>query len=179
MLYIHVQYSTCLKPLSVVSFISVPYSSVLWECPNFEQINFFLTLTEASQLHQRITENIYHAPMRYFVFIYIYIYLCTLLNFLCKACWIVIQSVELCGSNFLFVHAVLFSGRNVRKMALRQSDSSSPETGYKRSDGGPNMRQKRGETQFESQLQKEPCSMPQNIIISDSVWDFDNKEIFN
>ncbi|MCJ8737789.1 hypothetical protein PDJAM_G00028150 [Pangasius djambal] len=55
---------------------------------------------EASQLHQRITENIYHAPMR-----------------------------------------------NVRKVALRQSDSSSPETGYKRSDSGPNMRQKRGWTQ--------------------------------
>ncbi|XP_058256500.1 guanine nucleotide exchange factor DBS isoform X1 [Hemibagrus wyckioides] len=51
---------------------------------------------EASQLHQRITENIYHAPMR-----------------------------------------------TVRKVALRQSDSSSPETGYKRSDSGPNMRQKR------------------------------------
>uniref|UniRef100_A0A3B1KKC4 MCF.2 cell line derived transforming sequence-like 2 n=1 Tax=Astyanax mexicanus TaxID=7994 RepID=A0A3B1KKC4_ASTMX len=49
---------------------------------------------EASQLHQRITENIYHAPM------------------------------------------------NFRKVALRQSDSSSPETGYRRSDG-PNMRHKR------------------------------------
>uniref|UniRef100_A0A3B4EFP3 MCF.2 cell line derived transforming sequence-like 2 n=1 Tax=Pygocentrus nattereri TaxID=42514 RepID=A0A3B4EFP3_PYGNA len=55
---------------------------------------------EASQLHQRITENIYHAPMR-----------------------------------------------NVRKVALRQSDSSSPETGYRRSDTGPNMRHKRGWTQ--------------------------------
>ncbi|XP_073772525.1 guanine nucleotide exchange factor DBS isoform X34 [Danio rerio] len=51
---------------------------------------------EASQLHQKITENIYHAPMR-----------------------------------------------NMRKTALRQSDSSSPETGYRRSDSGPNMRQKR------------------------------------
>ncbi|XP_045562494.1 guanine nucleotide exchange factor DBS isoform X10 [Salmo salar] len=49
---------------------------------------------EASQLHQKITENVYHAPMR-----------------------------------------------NIRKMALRQSDSSSPETGFRRS--SPNMRQKR------------------------------------
>ncbi|XP_073772519.1 guanine nucleotide exchange factor DBS isoform X28 [Danio rerio] len=55
---------------------------------------------EASQLHQKITENIYHAPMR-----------------------------------------------NMRKTALRQSDSSSPETGYRRSDSGPNMRQKRGWSQ--------------------------------
>ncbi|KAL7854921.1 hypothetical protein SRHO_G00171110 [Serrasalmus rhombeus] len=54
---------------------------------------------EASQLHQKITENIYHAPM----------------------------------------------SRNVRKVALRQSDSSSPETGYRRSDTGPNMRQKRAD----------------------------------
>ncbi|XP_045562495.1 guanine nucleotide exchange factor DBS isoform X11 [Salmo salar] len=53
---------------------------------------------EASQLHQKITENVYHAPMR-----------------------------------------------NIRKMALRQSDSSSPETGFRRS--SPNMRQKRGWTQ--------------------------------
>ncbi|XP_045562491.1 guanine nucleotide exchange factor DBS isoform X7 [Salmo salar] len=51
---------------------------------------------EASQLHQKITENVYHAPMR-----------------------------------------------NIRKMALRQSDSSSPETGFRRS--SPNMRQKRAE----------------------------------
>ncbi|XP_026852118.2 guanine nucleotide exchange factor DBS isoform X8 [Electrophorus electricus] len=55
---------------------------------------------EASQLHQRITENIYHAPMR-----------------------------------------------NVRKVSLRQSDSSSPETGYRRGDAGPNLRQRRGWTQ--------------------------------
>ncbi|CDQ79955.1 unnamed protein product [Oncorhynchus mykiss] len=53
---------------------------------------------EASQLHQKITENVYHAPMR-----------------------------------------------NIRKMALRQSDSSSPETGFRRSNPSPNMRQKRGE----------------------------------
>uniref|UniRef100_A0A9J7Y266 MCF.2 cell line derived transforming sequence-like 2 n=1 Tax=Cyprinus carpio carpio TaxID=630221 RepID=A0A9J7Y266_CYPCA len=53
---------------------------------------------EASQLHQKITENIYHAPMR-----------------------------------------------NIRKTALRQSDSSSPETGYRRSDTGPNMRHKRAD----------------------------------
>ncbi|XP_058647187.1 guanine nucleotide exchange factor DBS isoform X5 [Onychostoma macrolepis] len=53
---------------------------------------------EASQLHQKITENIYHAPMR-----------------------------------------------NMRKTALRQSDSSSPETGYRRSDAGPNLRQKRAD----------------------------------
>uniref|UniRef100_A0A8C8GJ75 Guanine nucleotide exchange factor DBS-like n=1 Tax=Oncorhynchus tshawytscha TaxID=74940 RepID=A0A8C8GJ75_ONCTS len=52
---------------------------------------------EASQLHQKITENVYHAPMR-----------------------------------------------NMRKMALRQSDSSSPETGFRRSNPSPNMRQKRG-----------------------------------
>ncbi|XP_053490086.1 guanine nucleotide exchange factor DBS isoform X2 [Ictalurus furcatus] len=64
---------------------------------------------EASQLHQRITENIYHAPMR-----------------------------------------------NVRKMALRQSDSSSPETGYKRSDSGPNMRQKRAGAM--SNLSSDPSS---------------------
>ncbi|CDQ67970.1 unnamed protein product [Oncorhynchus mykiss] len=53
---------------------------------------------EASQLHQKITENVYHAPMR-----------------------------------------------NMRKMALRQSDSSSPETGFRRSNPSPNMRQKRAE----------------------------------
>uniref|UniRef100_A0A673X347 Guanine nucleotide exchange factor DBS-like n=1 Tax=Salmo trutta TaxID=8032 RepID=A0A673X347_SALTR len=53
---------------------------------------------EASQLHQKITENVYHAPMR-----------------------------------------------NIRKMALRQSDSSSPETGFRRSNPSPNMRQKRAE----------------------------------
>ncbi|KAK2874385.1 hypothetical protein Q8A67_021538 [Cirrhinus molitorella] len=53
---------------------------------------------EASQLHQKITESIYHAPMR-----------------------------------------------NMRKTALRQSDSSSPETGYRRGDTGPNMRQKRAD----------------------------------
>ncbi|XP_034036241.1 guanine nucleotide exchange factor DBS isoform X6 [Thalassophryne amazonica] len=52
---------------------------------------------EASQLHQKISDNIYGAPMR-----------------------------------------------NVRKMALRQSDSSSPETGFRRSNPSPNMRQKRG-----------------------------------
>ncbi|XP_067288192.1 guanine nucleotide exchange factor DBS isoform X1 [Pseudorasbora parva] len=52
---------------------------------------------EASQLHQKITENIYHAPMRY-----------------------------------------------MRKTALRQSDSSSPETGYRR-DTGPHLRQKRAD----------------------------------
>ncbi|XP_052466013.1 guanine nucleotide exchange factor DBS-like isoform X7 [Carassius gibelio] len=51
---------------------------------------------EASQIHQKITENIYHAPMR-----------------------------------------------NMRKTAFQQSDSSSPETGYRRSDTGPNMRHKR------------------------------------
>ncbi|KAM3843091.1 guanine nucleotide exchange factor DBS-like, partial [Diretmus argenteus] len=50
---------------------------------------------EASQLHQKISENIYGAPMR-----------------------------------------------NVRKMALRQSDSSSPETGFRRTNPSPNMRQK-------------------------------------
>ncbi|XP_046892989.1 guanine nucleotide exchange factor DBS-like isoform X4 [Hypomesus transpacificus] len=55
---------------------------------------------EASQLHQKISENIYHAPMR-----------------------------------------------NMRKMALRQSDSSSPETGFRKSNPSPNMRQKRGWTQ--------------------------------
>ncbi|XP_073332185.1 guanine nucleotide exchange factor DBS [Pagrus major] len=33
--------------------------------------------------------------------------------------------------------------RNVRKMALRQSDSSSPESGFRRTDPSPNMRQKR------------------------------------
>ncbi|XP_043107215.1 guanine nucleotide exchange factor DBS isoform X2 [Puntigrus tetrazona] len=57
-----------------------------------------LEACRASQLHQKITENIYHAPMR-----------------------------------------------NMRKTALRQSDSSSPETGYRRGDAGPNMRQKRAD----------------------------------
>ncbi|XP_068449288.1 guanine nucleotide exchange factor DBS isoform X2 [Clinocottus analis] len=33
--------------------------------------------------------------------------------------------------------------RNVRKMALRQSDSSSPESGFRRANPSPNMRQKR------------------------------------
>ncbi|KAM3620595.1 uncharacterized protein V6R79_025769 [Siganus canaliculatus] len=41
----------------------------------------------------------------------------------------------------------IYSGpmRNVRKMALRQSDSSSPESGFRRANPSPNMRQKRGE----------------------------------
>uniref|UniRef100_A0A8C4ZLS9 MCF.2 cell line derived transforming sequence-like 2 n=1 Tax=Gadus morhua TaxID=8049 RepID=A0A8C4ZLS9_GADMO len=51
---------------------------------------------EASQLHQKIPDNIYSAPMR-----------------------------------------------NVRKVALRQSDSSSPESGFRRNNPSPNMRQKR------------------------------------
>ncbi|XP_056269841.1 guanine nucleotide exchange factor DBS isoform X10 [Pseudoliparis swirei] len=34
--------------------------------------------------------------------------------------------------------------RNVRKMALRQSDSSSPESGFRRANPSPNMRQNRG-----------------------------------
>ncbi|XP_040896130.1 guanine nucleotide exchange factor DBS isoform X3 [Toxotes jaculatrix] len=37
--------------------------------------------------------------------------------------------------------------RNVRKLALRQSDSSSPESGFRRTNPSPNMRQKRGWTQ--------------------------------
>ncbi|XP_010870254.2 guanine nucleotide exchange factor DBS isoform X4 [Esox lucius] len=53
---------------------------------------------EASQLHQKITESVHHAPMR-----------------------------------------------NMRKMALRQSDSSSPETGFRRSNPSPTMRQKRAD----------------------------------
>ncbi|XP_063057913.1 guanine nucleotide exchange factor DBS isoform X6 [Engraulis encrasicolus] len=52
---------------------------------------------EASQLHQRVSENIFHASMR-----------------------------------------------NTHKIALRQSDSSSPEGGFRRSNPSPNMRQKRG-----------------------------------
>ncbi|XP_060887382.1 guanine nucleotide exchange factor DBS [Labrus mixtus] len=35
--------------------------------------------------------------------------------------------------------------RNVRKMALRQSDSSSPESGFRRTNPSPNMRQKRAD----------------------------------
>ncbi|KAM4629679.1 guanine nucleotide exchange factor DBS [Polymixia lowei] len=53
---------------------------------------------EASQLHQKVSENIYGAPMR-----------------------------------------------NVRKVALRQSDSSSPEMGFRRTNPSPNMRQKRAD----------------------------------
>ncbi|XP_028259175.1 guanine nucleotide exchange factor DBS isoform X2 [Parambassis ranga] len=37
--------------------------------------------------------------------------------------------------------------RNVRKIALKQSDSSSPESGYRKTNPSPNMRQKRGWTQ--------------------------------
>ncbi|XP_039984690.1 guanine nucleotide exchange factor DBS isoform X2 [Xiphias gladius] len=37
--------------------------------------------------------------------------------------------------------------RNVRKLALRQSDSSSPESGFRRTNPSPNMRQRRGWTQ--------------------------------
>ncbi|XP_026201319.1 guanine nucleotide exchange factor DBS isoform X1 [Anabas testudineus] len=37
--------------------------------------------------------------------------------------------------------------RNVRKMVLRQSDSSSPESSFRRTNPSPNMRQKRGWTQ--------------------------------
>ncbi|KAM9849048.1 guanine nucleotide exchange factor DBS [Aulostomus maculatus] len=51
---------------------------------------------EASQLHQKISDNMYGAPIR-----------------------------------------------NMRKMALRQSDSSSPESGFRRTNPSPNMRQKR------------------------------------
>uniref|UniRef100_A0A3P9J2G1 MCF.2 cell line derived transforming sequence-like 2 n=1 Tax=Oryzias latipes TaxID=8090 RepID=A0A3P9J2G1_ORYLA len=36
--------------------------------------------------------------------------------------------------------------RNVRKMALRQSDSSSPELGFRRTNPGPNTRQKKADT---------------------------------
>ncbi|XP_029989115.1 guanine nucleotide exchange factor DBS isoform X2 [Sphaeramia orbicularis] len=53
---------------------------------------------EASQLHQKFSDNIYGAPIR-----------------------------------------------NMRKMALRQSDSSSPETGFRRTNPSPNMRQKRAD----------------------------------
>ncbi|MEQ2229723.1 hypothetical protein ILYODFUR_021815, partial [Ilyodon furcidens] len=38
-----------------------------------------------------------------------------------------------------------FPMRNVRKMALRQSDSSSPESGFRRANPSPNMRQKKGQ----------------------------------
>ncbi|XP_068563854.1 guanine nucleotide exchange factor DBS isoform X5 [Cebidichthys violaceus] len=38
----------------------------------------------------------------------------------------------------------IYPMRNVRKMALRQSDSSSPESGFRRTNPSPNMRQKRG-----------------------------------
>ncbi|XP_068563850.1 guanine nucleotide exchange factor DBS isoform X2 [Cebidichthys violaceus] len=37
----------------------------------------------------------------------------------------------------------IYPMRNVRKMALRQSDSSSPESGFRRTNPSPNMRQKR------------------------------------
>ncbi|KAG5851498.1 hypothetical protein ANANG_G00094060 [Anguilla anguilla] len=57
---------------------------------------------EASQLHQRITENVYHAPMN------------------------------------------MSNTRSVRKAVLRQSDSSSPEPGFRRGNPSPNIRQKRG-----------------------------------
>ncbi|XP_061095242.1 guanine nucleotide exchange factor DBS isoform X2 [Conger conger] len=56
---------------------------------------------EASQLHQRITENVYHAPMN------------------------------------------VSNSRNMRKTMLKQSDSSSPETGYRRGNPSPIIRQKR------------------------------------
>ncbi|CAK6969727.1 guanine nucleotide exchange factor DBS isoform X10 [Scomber scombrus] len=59
-----------------------------------------LEACRASQLHQKISDHIYGAPMR-----------------------------------------------NMRKMALRQSDSSSPESGFRRANPSPNMRQKRGWTQ--------------------------------
>ncbi|CAK6969728.1 guanine nucleotide exchange factor DBS isoform X8 [Scomber scombrus] len=39
----------------------------------------------------------------------------------------------------------LYSNRNMRKMALRQSDSSSPESGFRRANPSPNMRQKRAD----------------------------------
>uniref|UniRef100_A0A672SNG2 Guanine nucleotide exchange factor DBS-like n=1 Tax=Sinocyclocheilus grahami TaxID=75366 RepID=A0A672SNG2_SINGR len=39
-----------------------------------------------------------------------------------------------------------------RGLTLRQSDSSSPETGYRRSDTGPNMRHKRGESPYKSSI---------------------------
>lgn len=45
-----------------------------------------------------------------------------------------------------------FIDRNMRKTALRQSDSSSPETGYRRGETGPNMRQKRGESLKKSHI---------------------------
>ncbi|KAM4739688.1 guanine nucleotide exchange factor DBS [Anableps anableps] len=40
--------------------------------------------------------------------------------------------------------------RNVRKMALRQSDSSSPESGFRRANPSPNMRQKKADASAHS-----------------------------
>lgn len=46
---------------------------------------------------------------------------------------------------YTLTYLTLCSNRNVRKMVLRQSDSSSPESSFRRSNPSPNMRQKRGE----------------------------------
>lgn len=66
-------------------------------------------------------------------------------------CWkIVVDHLYAMGcDNIIFLRATkclwCCACRNVRKMALRQSDSSSPESGFRRTNPSPNMRQKKGE----------------------------------
>ncbi|XP_018612838.1 guanine nucleotide exchange factor DBS isoform X6 [Scleropages formosus] len=67
---------------------------------------------EASQLHQRITENVYHAPLN------------------------------------------VSNTRMMRKTALKQSDSSGPETAFKRSNPSPNMRQKRADASADQNTER-------------------------
>uniref|UniRef100_A0A3Q3E4T7 MCF.2 cell line derived transforming sequence-like 2 n=1 Tax=Labrus bergylta TaxID=56723 RepID=A0A3Q3E4T7_9LABR len=50
--------------------------------------------------------------------------------------------------SYSFKHSL----KNVRKMALRQSDSSSPESGFRRTNPSPNMRQKRDASASQSGL---------------------------
>uniref|UniRef100_A0A671USF2 Guanine nucleotide exchange factor DBS-like n=1 Tax=Sparus aurata TaxID=8175 RepID=A0A671USF2_SPAAU len=61
--------------------------------------------------------------------------------------------------------------RNVRKMALRQSDSSSPESGFRRTDPSPNMRQKREPAAKETQVPRR-FSLTSSLASSSSSSSF-------
>ncbi|KAE8293842.1 Guanine nucleotide exchange factor DBS DBL's big sister [Larimichthys crocea] len=61
--------------------------------------------------------------------------------------------------------------RNVRKMALRQSDSSSPESGFRRSNPSPNMRQKREPAAKETQVTRR-FSLTSSLASSSSSSSF-------
>ncbi|XP_008277521.1 guanine nucleotide exchange factor DBS [Stegastes partitus] len=61
--------------------------------------------------------------------------------------------------------------RNVRKMALKQSDSSSPESGFRRSNPSPNMRQKREPATKEAEVPRR-FSLTSSLASSSSSSSF-------